>query len=276
MLQHGNALLDDHVWFEVADAFDVEIEVVWLGIVVKGLVWWCGRFPGCVVRRGPDYQSVHILLWTVMKEKERAKEENIPLLHRILLVPVVHMLQIIMRVILEPNRCRRRPLSMFLRNSLLRNTSHLQLLTPPQFTNQGTQALRIRHYRVPHPLVRTLAANDQVAGMYMHNILEGTAGVQGKRDAAASAVVLTVAVARVLDILVAVARVERNETESVSEELIGEDGRVLFHFDQVDGHGWHFGEDRAPDRVGEGEIDRAEFEVYSIWFGLFFFFSRVC
>ena len=137
---------------------------------------------------------------------------NIPLLIRILLIPIINMLQIIMRIILKPNRRRRRPLSMFLRDPLLSNTSHLQLLPSPQFTNERAQPLRIRHHRVPNPLVSPLPADDQIARMNMHDVFDGAARVQRECDAAPRAVVLAVAVARVLDVLVAVFRVQWDET----------------------------------------------------------------
>lgn len=58
----------------------------------------------------------------------------------------------------------------------------------------------------------------------------------------------------------------------MSNELIGEDGRVGFDFNEVDGHGWDFGEDDAADGVGEGEVDVGEFEVNAqivvLWIGL--------
>lgn len=92
--------------------------------------------------------------------------------------------------------------------------------------------------------------------------------MQCERDAAVRAAFLAVAVARVLDVLVAVFRVEGNEAQSVGEEFVGEDRGVLFDFDQVDGHRWDFGEDDSAEGVGEGEIDGAEFEIHAVWLGL--------
>lgn len=45
------------------------------------------------------------------------------------------------------------------------------------------------------------------------------------------------------------------------DEFVGEDGGVGFDFDEVNGHGWDFGEDDATDGVGEGEVDVGELEV---------------
>lgn len=69
--------------------------------------------------------------------------------------------------------------------------------------------------------------------------------MQRQRDTAARAVVLAFAVARVLDVLVAIFGVEGDEADAVGEEFVGEDGGVLFHFNEVDGDGWDFGEDHA-------------------------------
>lgn len=52
-MEDDDALLDDHVRFEVSDAFDVDVEVVWLSVVVEGLVGGRGVFPGGVCGDGP-------------------------------------------------------------------------------------------------------------------------------------------------------------------------------------------------------------------------------
>lgn len=70
------------------------------------------------------------------------------------------MAEVVMRIILEPNRRRGRPLRMLLSNSLLRNTSHLKLLAPSQLGDDRSLALGIRNDRAPYPLVRALAADD--------------------------------------------------------------------------------------------------------------------
>lgn len=67
------------------------------------------------------------------------------------------------------------------------------------------------------------------------------------------AVLFAVAVARVVE-LVDARGIERNETESMSDELIGENGTVHLDFDEIDGDGRDFGLDHAAKGVGEGEI----------------------
>lgn len=54
---------------------------------------------------------------------------------------------------------------------------------------------------------------------------------------------------------------EGDETKTVGDEFVGEDGRVRFDFDEVDGHGRDFGEDDAADGVGKGEVDVGELEI---------------
>ena len=80
--------------------------------------------------------------------------------------------------------------------------------------------------------------------------------------------VLTFAVARVLDVLVAVLRVEGDETDAVGKEFVRENGGVLFDFDYVDCNGWNFCENNTAEGVGKGEVDGAEFEVDTVWLGL--------
>lgn len=92
--------------------------------------------------------------------------------------------------------------------------------------------------------------------------------MQRERDAAARAVVLAFAIARVLDVLVAIFRVQGDEADAVGKEFVGEDRGVFFYLDKVDGDGWDFGEHYSAQRVGEGKVDGAEFEVNAVGFGL--------
>lgn len=55
--------------------------------------------------------------------------------------------------------------------------------------------------------------------------------MEGKRDGAALAVLVADAVARVDELVVDVGGVEGDETESVREEFVGDDGGVDFDFD---------------------------------------------
>lgn len=52
-MQDDDALLDDRVGFEIADALNIYVEVVGLGVVVERLVWVCSGFPISVIGDGP-------------------------------------------------------------------------------------------------------------------------------------------------------------------------------------------------------------------------------
>lgn len=174
------------------------------------------------------------------------------------------MAQIIMRIVLEPHGRRGRPLGMLLRDALLRDTRYLQLLPPSQLADDGPLPLGVRDDRIPHPLVRPLTRDDQIPRIHTHDLLAGAARVEGQGDGAAGAVRLALAVARVLDVLVAVLGVERDQAETVREELVGQDGGVGLDLDQVDGHRGHLGQDGAAEGVGEGEVDGAELKVDAV------------
>ena len=62
------------------------------------------------------------------------------------------------------------------------------------------------------------------------------------------AVLLTVAVPGV-EHIVDLFRVQGDETETVGDEFVGENGRVGFYFDEIDGHGGDFGEHDAAQGV---------------------------
>lgn len=92
--------------------------------------------------------------------------------------------------------------------------------------------------------------------------------MQEECNAAVRAVVLTVTVARVLDVLVAVFRVERDHTQTVGQELVGKDRCVFLYFYNVDCHCWDLGEHYSSEGVGEGQVNGAQFEVDAVWFRL--------
>lgn len=60
-LEHDNSLLDYHIRFKITDALNVDVEVVWLGVVVEGLVGGGSVFPGGVVGDWPFPWSVFCL-----------------------------------------------------------------------------------------------------------------------------------------------------------------------------------------------------------------------
>jgi hypothetical protein len=87
--------------------------------------------------------------------------------------------------------------------------------------------------------------------------------MQRERDRAVLAVVLAVAFSAGQHVVDAFT-VERYEAEAVGDEFVGEDGGVGFDLNQVDSHGGDFGEDGAAQGIGEGEVNVAEIEFYTI------------
>lgn len=85
--------------------------------------------------------------------------------------------------------------------------------------------------------------------------------MQSEGDAAILTVLVAVAVAgveHVFDLF----GVERNETEAVGDEFIGENRGISFDLDEINGHGGYFGEHGAAQRVGKSKVDVAEGEVH--------------
>lgn len=67
----------------------------------------------------------------------------LPFRFGILLIPVVDMPELVPRIILETHGGHRRPLSMFLRDSFLCDTFHLQFLAFSQLADNGALALLV-------------------------------------------------------------------------------------------------------------------------------------
>lgn len=80
--------------------------------------------------------------------------------------------------------------------------------------------------------------------------------------------VLAVAVSCVVQVLVAVQRVQGNHAETMGEEFIGKDGGVAFDFNEIHGEGGHFGKHRAAERVRKRQVDGCETKVDAVWFRL--------
>lgn len=111
---------------------------------------------------------------------------------------------------------------MLLSSSLFRQTSHLNLLPFAQLADQGTLVLRVSGNRITDLLVNPLADDNQIPRVDGHDSTTA-ARMQRQGHAAAHTVVFTVAVSCVVEILVAVVRVQGDHAEAVGEELIGED-----------------------------------------------------
>lgn len=57
----------------------------------------------------------------------------------------------------------------------------------------------------------------------------------------------------------------------MGDEFVSEDGRVGLDFDEINSHGWDFGENDSADRVSEAEVDVGELEIDAevvvLWLG---------
>lgn len=177
------------------------------------------------------------------------------------------MAQVVVRVIFEANCGGGRPLRMLLSSTFLRQAGQLDLLSLPQLADQGALPFGVSNDRVSDCIVRSLALDDQVARVDRH-YPAATARMQRERHAAARTVVLAVAVARVNQVLVAVFRVQGDHAQAVGEHLIWQNRSIAFDFDQVQRDGGHFGQDGTAERVGQGQVDRAQAKINTVWLRL--------
>lgn len=132
------------------------------------------------------------------------------------------MAQVVVGVVFEANSSSGSPLRMLLGGSLLRQTSHLNLLPFAQFANQGSLVLWVGGNGITDLVVDSLADDNQIPRVDGHDAA-AAARVQRQRHAAAHTVVFAVAVSCVVEVLVAVIRVQGDHAEAVGEEFIGED-----------------------------------------------------
>lgn len=133
---------------------------------------------------------------------------------------------------------------MLLRDALLCDALDVQLLPLAQFANQRAQALGIRNHRVANVDVRSICTHQQVARIDFHNFVGCAACVEGQSYAAFAAGLVAVAVTRVQH-LIGAAGVEGNKTETMRDELVGEDGGVGSKVDEIDSDGGDLGLDNA-------------------------------
>lgn len=173
------------------------------------------------------------------------------------------MAQVVVGVVFKANSSSGRPLGVLLCRSLLRQAGQLDLLTFSQLADQRPLPFRIRDDRVADGIVHALAHNDQITRINRHDPT-ATTRVQGKRHAAAHTVVLTITVARVYEVLVAVFRVERDHTQTVREHLIRDDGGIAFNLNEIKRDGGDIGEDGTTKGVGQRQVDRAETKIETV------------
>ena len=173
------------------------------------------------------------------------------------------MPQLVPGIIFKPHRCCRRPFRVLLRDSLLRNASHPELLALPQLADHTPIPLLVLYNRQPHRLIRSWLANHQIARIHLHHLIARTSCVQRERYRAVLTVILAVAFSTRQHVVDAFT-VERYEAQAVGDEFVGEDGGVGFDLNQVDSHGGDFGEDGTAQGIGEGEVNVAEVEFHTV------------
>ena len=144
-----------------------------------------------------------------------------------------------------------RPLGMLLGDALLGDAGELELLVLPQLADEGTLTVGVGDDGVADDVAGAVVADDEVAGEDLHDFVGSAAGVEGQGDTAATAVLIAITVAGIVH-LVDLAGIKGDEAEPVGDKLIGEDGRIGFDLDQVDGDGGHLGLNDTAQRVGEG------------------------
>lgn len=171
------------------------------------------------------------------------------------------MTELVVRIVLEAHSRGRRPFSMLLRNTFLGDACQFQLLAFSQLRYQWSHTVWVADDGVANPLVGAHLINHQVAGIDLHDLaLSGALRVEGKLDAAELAVLLAFAVTGI-DNIVGILRVERDQPQSVCDELIGQNTAVLLDFDQVNSDGRDFSEDDSTQRVREGKLNIGKIEV---------------
>ena len=180
---------------------------------------------------------------------------TVPFLDRILLVPIIQMLQLIMRIVLESHCTGRGPLRMLLRDALLCDTFHYHLLALPQLANHSTLPRLICDDGVSHPLIRPWLSNDQISRIDLDNILIilRTLGIHHDGDGAIFAILIAVAVSGVENVFYLFG-VQGNETEAVGNEFVCENGSVDFDLNKIDSHGWDFSKDGSAEGISESEV----------------------
>lgn len=185
------------------------------------------------------------------------------------LVPQIQVAQLVVGVVLEADGGGGRPLGVLLGDALLGDAGELELLVLAQLADEGALAVGVGDDGVADEVAGAVVADDEVAGVDLHDVVRGAARVQGQGDAAPAAGLVAVAVARVVH-LVDLARVERDQAQAVRDELVGQHRRVGLDLHQVDGDGRHLGLDHAAQRVREGQVDVAQLEVDVGAIGLLF------
>ena len=182
-------------------------------------------------------------------------------------MPVVQVVQLVRRIVLEAYRRRRRPLGVLLCDAFLCDAAHVDRLAPPQLDDAAACAVLVRDDGPPDLVVWPVALNHQVARVDLHDLAACAFRVQRQDDGAVVAVAFAVAVARVQQILDA-ARGEGDEAEAVADKFVGEHGGVVEDLYDVDGNGGDLGQHDPPQRVGRLKVEVLHDELRALVVGL--------
>lgn len=145
---------------------------------------------------------------------------------------------------------------MLFRSPLLGQTSQFDLLTLGQFADQRAFALGIGNDGVTNGIVDSLSLHHQIPRIYRHDATV-TAHMQSQGHTASYTVILAVAITGILEVLLAVLRIQWNQTQPMGQHLIGNHGGVVFNFDQIECDGRDLGENDTAKGVGKCEINGA-------------------
>jgi hypothetical protein len=155
LLKDFDALLEACVWFETPKGFDVDVETFGFSVVIEFFVFlWFGFLRHVVALR--------------------------PVSFGIFLIAKICVLEFVQGIVFKANICCRSPLRILLRDSLLCNTPHLNLLSHPQLRDQTPFILLINNNRIPQPFIQPRITHNQIARKAVHDFTARTACVQSE------------------------------------------------------------------------------------------------
>lgn len=252
-MQFLDPLLDNGVGVNTPHALNLEVEPRGDRVVIKGFALLRGVFLFSVFALGP----VATLADACASD---GLGRGLPFRRSVDLIPQVHVVEFVVRIVLEAHGSTGRPLGMLLGNALFGYALDIEFLPLAQLADEGAEPIGVCNDGVANLGVRSVRSHQQVACVDFHDLVRSARGMQVEGHTASSTVLVAVAVARVRHLLEA-AGVEGDQAQAVGDELVGQHRGVDVEVDQVNGDGGDFGLDDATQRVGEREIDVVELEI---------------
>lgn len=167
---------------------------------------------------------------------------GLPFRLSIALIPHVHVVEFVVRIILKAHSSTRRPLGVLLGDALFGYALNIEFLPLAQFADERAESVRICNNRVADLGVGSVRSHQQVARVDFHDLIRRARGMQIEGHTASSTVLVAVTIARVRHLL-ETAGVERDQPQAVGDELVGQHRRVDVEVDQVNGDSGNFGLD---------------------------------